>query len=104
MNDYTQFEKKKRAIKRLAELFHDHWEEGRVGSTRVFEHIVPDEWLICGQSSSGGRHREHIVPGVLIRDQSMAMYQEGKSIEDVAGTSRCFCIGRVGVGYSKRSE
>lgn len=84
MNSYTQDEKKKRAMKRLAELFHDHWEEGRVGSTRVFEHIVPDEWLICGQSTSGGKHREHVVPCVLIRDQSIAMYQRGRSIEDVA--------------------
>lgn len=85
MNSYSRSEMKKRAIKRLAEIFHDHWEEGRVGSTRIFEHIVPDEWLICGQSVSGGKHREHVVPCVLIRDKSIAMYQEGKSVEDVAG-------------------
>lgn len=81
---YTQQEKKKRAIKRLAELFHDHWEERRVGSTRVFEHIVPDEWLISGHSTSGGKCREHVVPCALIRDQSIDMYQRGKSILDVS--------------------
>lgn len=84
MAQYTQLEKKLRAIKRLAEIFHDHNEEGRVGSTRIFEHIIPDEWLICGQSLNGGTYREHIVPCALIRDQSIKMYREGKSVEDVA--------------------
>jgi len=84
MTKHTQTEKKQRAIKRLAEIFLDHWEEGRVGSTRIFEHLIPDEWLICGKSTSGGRYREHIVPCVLIRDESIKMYQEGKMIEDVA--------------------
>lgn len=83
MTKHTQPEKKQRAIKRLAEIFRDHWEESRVGSTRIFEHVIPDEWLICGKSSSGGKYREHIVPCVLIRDQSIKMYQEGKMIEDV---------------------
>ncbi len=83
-NKYTQLEMKQRAIKRLAELFYDHWEEGRVGSTRIFEHVVPDEWIICGQSSSGGNYREHVVPCSLIRDQSIKMYQSGKSVEEVA--------------------
>lgn len=81
---HTQVEKKHRAIKRLAEIFRDHWEEGRVGSTRIFEHVIPDEWLICARSSSGGRYREHIVPCVLIRNQSIKMYQDGESIDDVA--------------------
>lgn len=84
MTKYTQTEKKQRAIKRLAEIFYDHWEERRVGSTRIFEHVVPDEWLICGRSSSGGSYREHIAPCVFIRDQSIKMYQEGKLVEDVA--------------------
>lgn len=83
MTKHTQSEKKLRAIKRLAEIFRDHWEEGRVGSTRIFEHVIPDEWLICGQSSSGGKCREHVVPCALIRDQSIKMYQEGKLIEDI---------------------
>jgi len=38
---HTQAEQKQRAIKRLAQIFRDHWEEGRVGSTRIFEHVVP---------------------------------------------------------------
>ncbi|WP_460057719.1 hypothetical protein [Pseudomonas sp. S2_D06] len=84
MTKHTLLEKKQRAIKRLAEIFRDHWEEGRVGSTRIFEHVIPDEWLICGKSSSGGSYREHVVPCVLIRDQSIKMYEEGKMIEDVA--------------------
>lgn len=81
---HTQAEKKHRAIKRLAQIFRDHWEEGRVGSTRIFEHVIPDEWLIGARSSSGGRYREHIVPCVLIRNQSIKMYQDGESIDDVA--------------------
>jgi len=81
---HTQAEQKQRAIKRLAQIFRDHWEEGRVGSTRIFEHVVPDAWLICARSSSGGRYREHIVPCVLIRDQSIKMYQAGELVEAVA--------------------
>lgn len=84
MKTYNSLEKKQRAIKRLAEIFYDHWEEGRVGSTRIFEHIIPDEWLIRGQSLSKGTYREHTVPCVLIRDQCIAMYRDNKTIDDVA--------------------
>lgn len=80
---YTQSEMRLRAINRLAEIFHNHWEEERVGSTRIFEHVIPDEWLVCGRSTNGGGYREHVVPCALIRDHSIRMYQEGKLLEDV---------------------
>jgi len=84
MSSFTQERMKKRAIKRLAEIFHDHWEEGRTGSTRIFEHVLPDAWLIVGKSLNGGTYREHIVPCMMIRDQSIKMYSEGYSVENVA--------------------
>jgi len=82
--DYSVEEKKQRAIKRLAEIFYDHWEENRVGSSRIFEHIVPVAWLISGQSTSGGTYREHIVPCSLIRNQAIEMYDNQASTIEVA--------------------
>jgi len=86
MGKYTELQKqqmKSQAIRRLAEIFYDHFEEGRVGSSRIFEHIVPDEWIIRGQSN-GGENREHVVPCARIRNDCIKMYTEGKSKEEVA--------------------
>ena len=84
MKKFTQEQMKSRAIKRLAEMFFDHWEEGRVGSTRIFEHVIPDEWVIIGRSSESSKYREHVVPCALIRNQSIKMYGQGSSVSDVA--------------------
>lgn len=37
-----------RAFLRLAEIMRDHWEEGRDGHSRMFEVLVPDEFVIDG--------------------------------------------------------
>lgn len=67
-----------RAVRRLAEILYDHWEEGRVGHTRMFEVIVPDEWITHGRSVKGGHYREHVVPCAVIRDGCMDIYEKRK--------------------------
>lgn len=83
---FTKKEMRSRAIKRIAEILHDHWEEGRDGHSRTFEVIVPDEFVIDGQSINGGSYREHVVPCATLREGSKAMYERGATIEDVAST------------------
>lgn len=83
---FTKKEMRLRAIKRIAEILHDHWEEGRDGHSRTFEVIVPDEFVIEGQSINGGNYREHVVPCATLREGSKAMYERGATIEEVAST------------------
>ena len=80
---FTIREKRLRAIKRIAEVLFDHWEEERDGHTRTFEILVPDEFVIDGQSVKGGNYREHVVPCATIRAGCKEMYANGASIADV---------------------
>ncbi len=73
-----------RAIRRVAEVLSDHFEEGRDGHSRLFEVLVPDEFVIDGVSARGGGYREHVVPCAAIRAGCKAMYADGASIEQVA--------------------
>lgn len=75
---------RRRAIRRVAQILYDHWEEGRDGHTRTFEVIVPDEFVIVGQSAAGGQYREHAVPCATIRAGAKAMYDRRASVDKVA--------------------
>jgi hypothetical protein len=56
---------------------------GRGDGIQVFEIIIPDEFVIDGQSVNGGNYREHVVPCAAIRSGCKAMYEQGASIADV---------------------
>jgi hypothetical protein len=81
---FTAREMRSRAIRRLAEVMHDHWDEGRDGHSRIFEVLVPDEMVIDGISAQGGHYREHIVPCVVIREGCKQMYSKGATVDEVA--------------------
>lgn len=76
---YTVEQMRTRAIRRLAQILYDHWEEERVGHTRMFEVIVPDEWITYGRSVKGGHYREHVVPCAVIRKGCMELYEKRKT-------------------------
>lgn len=81
---FTRDQIKKRRIKRLAEIIHDHWEEGSGMDTRYFDHpFINDDYVVNGQSIDGGEYREHVVPRVYLRDKCLEMYKAGATIEDV---------------------
>ncbi len=74
-----------RAFQRIAWNVKHMWEETGSSDTRLFmEPIIPDSFLIVGQSKSGGTHKEHIVPRVVICYQCHRMFERGDSIDDVA--------------------
>ena len=81
---FTQEEMKLRAIRRIAEVIYGQWEEGRGMHSRIFEVLVPDEFITKGSSVKGDGYREHVVPCSLIRNYAIKMYDEGDSVEDVA--------------------
>jgi len=53
-----------------------------------FEPMIPDSFVIVGQSSSGGNYKEHIVPRVVICAQCHALFENGASINEVASFIR----------------
>lgn len=53
--------------------------------TRYFDHpFINDVFVLKGRSKKGGGYREHVVPRVFLRDQCLDLYEQGKSIDDVA--------------------
>jgi hypothetical protein len=82
---YSKEEMLNRAFQRISWNVKHMWEETGRSDTRLFmEPLIPDKFVIVGESKSGGTHREHIVPRVVICEQCHRMFQEGKSIDEVA--------------------
>ena len=53
--------------------------------TRYFDHpFIHDVYVVNGRSKSGGSYREHVVPRVYLRDQCLALFASGASIDEVA--------------------
>lgn len=81
---FTSQQIKKRRLRRLAEIIHDHWEEGSGMDTRYFDHpFIHNNFVVAGQSTEGGEYREHVVPRVYLRDKCLEMYENGASVDDV---------------------
>ncbi|WP_041509302.1 hypothetical protein [Shewanella sp. cp20] len=83
LKEFTKEEMKQRAIKRVAQVIYGQWEEGRGVHSRIFEVLVPDDFVLDGVSKKGNDYREHIVPCVLIRNHANKMFDQGFTIEDV---------------------
>ncbi len=81
---FTSEEKKERRMLRLAQLIHDHWEEGSGMDTRFFaEPLIHNTMVTIGKSTRGDSYCEHIVPRAYIRDECVKMYENGASVEQV---------------------
>jgi hypothetical protein len=82
---YSTEEMMERAFQRLAWNVKHMCEETGCSDTRLFiEPIIPDQFVIVGQSRSGGTHKEHIVPRVVICEQCHRMFEQGESVDAVA--------------------
>jgi hypothetical protein len=80
-----------RAFYRIAWNIWHMWEENGCADTRLFtEPLIPNKFVIVGQSKCGNTHKEHVVPRVIIKDRCLEMFNEGKSIEAVANFVRKF--------------
>src|SRR5690606_324189 len=82
---FSKEEIKRRRITRLAEIIHDHWEEGSGMDTRFFDHpFIHNEHVMSGRSVNGGTYREHVVPRVYLRDECLKLLDQGRTIDDLA--------------------
>jgi hypothetical protein len=55
--------------------------------TRLFETLIRDEYVVSGTSIKGEthpEHREHVVPGKVIRDYCLNLFDQGASDREVA--------------------
>ncbi len=81
---FTAEELRKRAFLRAAQVLYGHWEEGTGAHSRLFETLIPESGLLLGTSVEGSGWREHVVPCAVIRDRCLQLFDQGKSVEDVA--------------------
>lgn len=93
MRNFTENEKREEAFFRVAQVLYSHWRvtdyEDKLklkcgGHTRLFEILIPDSYITCGESIKGIGHREHIVPCTMIRLEAYKMFNEGYLLEDVS--------------------
>jgi hypothetical protein len=85
------------AFLRTAYVLHSHWKVSNEteklslqcgGHSRLFEVLIPDNYIIKGESLKGKGRREHVVPCALIRCHAYSMFNNGDSIEKVADMIR----------------
>ena len=78
-------EDKARAFDRVAYVLHSYWKDGtgRAYTTRLFDTLIRHN-INCGRSLNGGGHREHVVPCGLLIKLSFVMFEQGRSIPEVA--------------------
>lgn len=93
MRNFTEEEKKDEAFLRIANVLYSHWRITNYedkqklacgGHTRLFDTLIPDDYITRGESINGKGHREHVIPCTLIRLQAYRMFNEGYLVEDVA--------------------
>lgn len=87
MGDKKQFthdQLVERTFLRVAQVIYELWEEG-TGDTRLLNDLlIPDKFVVAGQSREGQDHREHVVPRIMIYDECLAMFDRNASVRDVA--------------------
>lgn len=85
---FTDEERVRRAFNRLATILAEQWEEGKEGSewghTRIFETIIPEDFVRAGDSQDGIDHREHAVPCAVLLVESYNMFNAGQTVADVS--------------------
>jgi hypothetical protein len=85
MNDFTAAELRGRVFQRVAYVMHHMWEENGRSDTRLLdEPLIPDKYVVVGESTRGAECREHVIPRLVLCDECLAMFSRGESIEDVA--------------------
>lgn len=82
---YSKEQLTDRAFYRIAWNIYHMWSEtGRSDTRLLMEPLIPEKFVLVGKSKQGSDHKEHVVPRVVLCDESHKMYQRGATIEDVA--------------------
>jgi hypothetical protein len=65
--DFSQDERKQRAFLRVAHTMLGMWQEKDSSDTRLLlPPLVPEEYVLVGESLAGNEYSEHVVPRVAI--------------------------------------
>lgn len=85
MSRFTRDELIDRAFLRVAQVMHGMWEEKGSSDTRLLqEPLIPDTYVVVGESLAGTDHREHVVPRAVICDHCHTMFAAGVDLDTVA--------------------
>jgi hypothetical protein len=69
----------------MATIIQLYWQHKQGMATTLFLWVIRDKWVCVGKSKSGGECYEHVVPLLYLRDKSTKMFENGSTVEDVAG-------------------
>ena len=85
MSDFSHESLVQRAFHRAAYVMHHMWEEKGSSDTRLLiPPLIPDDFVIVGESIAGRDHREHVIPRNIICYRCHEMYNNGATIDEVA--------------------
>lgn len=90
MTNHTPTYLRFRACKRIAYVIREATLDGVGIHSRIFDYLVHDSLIISGESvqakngEGGKRHKEHIVPCAVIRDEAVKMFANGRQLDEVA--------------------
>lgn len=89
MGTFTKEELLKRACQRVAIVMLGMWEEKGSSDTRLLlPPLIPDDYVIIGESLAGKEYREHVVPRNIICNGCHRMFETGSRIDEVAESIR----------------
>jgi hypothetical protein len=81
---YTEQQLKERAYLRVATALHSLWEEGRYDTNLLNGLMIPDNYVLVGESANGNARREHIIPRKVICQRVSEMFDADASVDEVA--------------------
>ncbi|MEW9570165.1 hypothetical protein ABQJ54_00190 [Rhodanobacter sp. Si-c] len=85
MTSFTTAQLIERVFHRVAYVMHHMWQEDGCSDTRLLgEPLVPDKYVVVGESIRGSEYREHVIPRLVLCDECLAMFSRRESIEAVA--------------------
>ena len=89
--NFTHDQLVERAFLRVAHVMHGMWEEKGTSDTRLLESpLIPDEYVLIGESIQGNECREHVIPRNVICNQCHMMFSDAASVDEVAKFTRTY--------------
>ena len=89
MRNFSEEDLIQRAFQRVAMVMFGMWEEKGSSDTRLLlPPLIPDEFVIVGESAAGRENREHVIPRNIICYRCHEMFSAGSSTEAVAAFIR----------------
>lgn len=91
MANFTADQLIDRVFLRISYVMHSMWEETGSSDTRLLdEPLVPDRYVVVGESRRGTECREHVIPRKVVCEQCHSMFAHGATIEQVAAFLRSY--------------